>query len=165
MADEEKKEIIQVTSLEQLGSQKVNLVIELPDAVLHIPAHTMTYAQWIACAREVPQPNPPEFAGKGNVFYNREDPDFRRRMDEWNDQVAMLRVLKCLDIPIEGNTQDEKLATLTNKLGAQVTLAIVGGLTRAHTGGLARVQSRADTFLGNGTGDTPDMREAELAAG
>lgn len=167
MADEEKqpqKEIIQVTSLDQLGTQKVILEIETQDSILQIPAHTLTYAQWVACQREIPAPNPPEFAGKGGVIYDRENPDFQRKQDEWNEKVAMLRVLKCLDIPIMGSTQDERLSVLVNTLGAQVTRSVINGLTLAHTGGLARIRNRAETFQQNGDRHSPDMSGEGLAS-
>ena len=159
-------ERVDVTSLDDLATVRVRAEIVHAGRVLVVPLRELNYFDWMRLGYEVPNPGPPIMGTdkQGRPLFDRNDPSFLRAMDEATLERGYVRMLAALDIPIAGDTQAEKLATLKQKLGTNVVRQLTNILNEMANEGEARIVNRSETFHGGrdrGLEDVPAVADHE----
>jgi hypothetical protein len=152
MTDKERADAL---SLDDLSPLKVRVEIEHGDRVVVVPLRTLPFFEWVRLGYEVANPVPPTMGvdKNGRPLLDTRDPGYLRALDEAGMERAYVRLLAALDIPIPGDTREEKLAALKAKLDTNVARQLNGVLNQMASEGEARIVARSETFLGDGPGD------------
>lgn len=158
MADEPEKKARpqrRATSLTDLASPKIDAILEYEDYDLVVPIRIPSAHEWNQIGYSVLAPVPPINGVDSNKrpVYDRNDPGYLRRLAEAEDERTYRRLLACIELPVEGETQDEKLASLRAALGPNAFWKLNALISQKLQEGEARIVNRAETFHGNGTGD------------
>lgn len=144
-----------------LAPEHATVIVQLEDGKevtvnLRIP----TAWQQLQIRQQVSDPAPPvsgiDPKTKRPIFdFNNPAYLAAREQAEMDRNYRML--LFALELPIPGNTDDEKLEFLKTKFSARLTRQLNVGMAVLVGGGQARIAGRAATFLGNGANGTADL--------
>lgn len=148
-------ERVAISSLEDLATYKVEAEIYHAGKILIIPLKTLTYFEWVKLGYEVPNPVPPPMGVDKNSrpILNYSDPTYQRQMDEAAMERGYVRLLAAIDLPIKGEDQAERLATLKRTLDYNVVRQLNAVLNSVVSEGEARIIGRADSFHRPGDGN------------
>lgn len=143
------------TSLADLAAPKINAVLEYDEYDLVVPIRIPSAHEWNQIGYSVQAPVPPVNGVDGNKrpIYDRNDPGYLRRMAEAEEERTYRRLLACIELPIEGDTQEEKLDALRAAIGVNAFWKLNTLISEQIAEGQSRIINRAETFHGNGTGD------------
>lgn len=146
------REIVQVKTLRDMRIEKATIEYDIGPEFpkFMIPIRFLTYAEWVACAREIPAPTPPNFGGTKGTVYDYQAPSYIQEVQTYNDKVMYRRLARCLMVEFEGITDQEKVAEIEKELGAGAAKTVYWILDSYHDRRMAQVTNRAHTFH-NGT--------------
>lgn len=137
-----------VTTLAQIGAREI--LVELEDidgTILEIPMRTLSFGEFHKIGRDVPDPTPPVIGGGvNNLVYDFKDAAYLQALEAAKNKRMALRLLACLQIDIEGNTDDAKADRLLADMSTQAFYTLVAAMNRAHAERTARVEARAERF-------------------
>jgi hypothetical protein len=155
------------TSLADLASPKISAVLEYDDYDLVVPIRIPSAHEWNQIGYSVPAPVPPTNGVDGNKrpIYDRADPGYLRRMAEAEEERTYRRLLACIELPVEGDTQDEQLAALRAAIGVNAFWKLNTLIGERIAEGQSRIVNRAETFHRDGTGDVEGVPGDGLDAG
>ena len=157
MSDE--KQIVEVSAWDQLNDAVTFTVeIERPGgSVLRVRMRELSYTDWIQVEIDNPLPSPPIIAGKGgSKQYDRENPDYLRKLGESLETMAYKRLLKALVVDVPGETEEDQLVEL-RKMPAPILRALRTQVETMHMANQARIEDRAGGFQSSADIDTEDM--------
>lgn len=146
-----------VASLEDLKPAIVNVEVEREDGeIVLYPIRMPTYFELLDMESKTPPPEAPIIGAQkdGRPLRNFNDPGF---LASWNKVLARRNVLtlaKCLQLDIPGGAIEEKADWLEQHIDARVMRQLAGIIDSVLRTGEARVETRANTFHGNGNSDT-----------
>lgn len=148
-AAEAEKPVRTLTNLLDLPNRDVPVRIEMDSETLIIPCRAMTYKRYQELGRLIPDPEPPVLAGKNGKMYDRENPEYLRRLTEVADERLFLRLAEFVQAEIP-NTPQTDLKARAAWISEHMEMSIVRGLSSAMTmtvlGGEAHVEARAVSF-------------------
>jgi hypothetical protein len=149
------KPVRMATSLADLASPKINAVLEYDDYDLVVPIRIPSAHEWNQIGYSVPAPVPPVNGVDGNKrpIYDRADPTYLRHMAEAEEERTYRRLLACIELPVEGDTQEAKLDALRAAIGVNAFWKLNALIGERIAEGQSRIINRAETFHGDGTGD------------
>lgn len=120
--------------------------IERPGGLVRVPLRELSYHEWIQVEIDEPLPSPPVIAGKGGVKqYDRENPDFRRKLGEVYERWTYRRLLKALQVVVPGEDEAAQMQALS-EMSAPLLRALTTILETMHISNKARVEDRAGSF-------------------
>ena len=156
---EQPLERVVATSLDDLAPYHIEAEIYHAGRLLVIPLNTLTYFEWIRLGYEIPNPVPPPMGVDKNSrpILNYNDPGYLRQMDEAAMERGYVRLLAAIGLPIEGDTQAEKLARLKRVLDYNVVRQLNSILNSVVSEGEAKIVGRADTFQRPGANDPKSL--------
>lgn len=142
------------TRLADLAPDQIDAVLDYGDYDLVVPIRMLTLHEWNRIGFSVPAPTPPITGGdKRGPIFDRNDPAYLRQLAEAEQERGYLRLLASIELPVEGDTQEEQLAALKATLGVNAALQLIRLLNNEAAKGEARIIHRAETFHAGGTGD------------
>lgn len=164
MTDKERADAL---SLDDLAPLNVRVEIEHGDRILTVPLKTLSYFEWVRLGYEVQSPVPPTMGvdKQGRPLLDTRDPTYLRQLDEAGMERGYIRLLAALDIPIPGDTREEKIAALKSRLDTNVVRQLQSILNQLASEGEARIVGRAETFHRDGIGDVASVPGAGLDKG
>ena len=153
------------TSLADLKSGTIDAVLDYGDYELLVPIRMLTLFEWNRIGFSVAVPAPPTVGGdKRGPIFDRNDPTYLRQLAEAEQERGYLRLLAAIELPIEGETQAERLDALKAALGVNAAVQLMQLMNAEATKGNARIVARAETFHRNGTGDPARVPGDEVVA-
>jgi len=158
-----------VTSLADLGAVSSQFRLVRPDGkVFLIPLRTLTEPEMWELRQAVQFPRPPandfgtsKTTGKIVQVYNEADAGYIRARDDANRAFNYRLMVKSLEFPIDGATDEEKVKTLQKALGNWAVKQIIEHLLKTSGIEEADIEAEAGSFRGQGdTGAAglPDVR-------
>lgn len=155
------------TSLDDFAEPTIKAILEYDDYELEVELRIPAAHEWNQIGYSVRNPMPPTSGvdKQGRPIFDRNDPTYLQQMTEADEERTYRRLLASLRIPIEGETQAEKIAQLKAKIGPNAFWKLNGLISRKVQEGDARIVNRAETFLDGGTGDPADVPGERVDAG
>jgi hypothetical protein len=145
------------TSLADLKSPEFSLILEYEDYELEVPIRVPSAHEWNEIGRSVPQPVPP-------IHDVDNDPGYLQRTQEAQEEITYRRLLVCIQLPVEGDTQEEKIAALKAALGVSAFWQINNKIGEQIAEGTARIVNRSETFHRDGDHDPAGVPGERLDA-
>lgn len=146
-------------TFEDLAPIRIIVEVEHGGEILEIPLKTLTYAEWNKLGTDIPTPTPP-ISGvdkQGRPIFNNSDPTYITQVEQVAEQRVYARLLASLDMEVPGNTQQEKLDALRNKVDVNVMRQLVETISSFALKGEARVKHRAETFQSERAGEAESV--------
>lgn len=152
---------------EDLAPIRVIVEIEHGGEILEIPLKTLTYAEWNRLGTDIPMPTPPERGvdKQGRPVFDHNNPDYLKRVEIVGEERIYNRLLASLDIPVPGETHEEKIQALKDMIDVSIMRQLIDTLSNFALKGEARIKHRAETFHPEGVGETEDLLSLGIDAG
>jgi hypothetical protein len=143
------------TSLADLKSPEFSVIFEYEDYELEVPIRIPSAHEWNKIGRAVSAPVPPISGVDANKrpVYDRNDPGYLQQMAEAEEERTYRRLLECIQLPIDGETLEEKVASLRASIGINAFWQLNSAIGGKIAEGEARIVNRAETFHGSGPSD------------
>lgn len=160
-ASEKPKPIpIRITALAQLETRPIIVTLERyggdEPELIEIHMRTLTYGEWEAIGRQVPNPMPQVFGGREGNSYDTKNPAYVRDVNEADRKRLLYRLAASVILDdLNGDDLEAKSQALL-KLDMQIIESLLFVLMQAHQGRMAQVTARAESFHANGQSDTPN---------
>jgi hypothetical protein len=122
------------TSLADLKSPEFSVIFEYEDYELEVPIRIPSAHEWNRIGRAVTAPVPPISGVDAN-------------------KRPVYDLLECIQLPIDGETLEEKVASLRASIGINAFWQLNSAIGGKIAEGEARIVNRAETFHGERTGD------------
>lgn len=158
------KAVVTATSLADLAPRRGTVIVQRPDDQddLAIPYKELSYKRYWEIGRMVEDPPPND--GNPTDFHRDEKGEIHRlftinwtqyqqaRLDAENKRVLM-RLAEFIDLPIDGDTLEDRAETLQASLPHDVVNALSAAMRTLTIESESRVEARAATFRTNGNGN------------
>lgn len=159
--DKPAKVIVTATSLADLAARRGRVIVQRPDDQddLAIPYKELSYKRYWEIGRMVEDPPPHD--GAPTEFHRDEKgvvhpaftvnmTKFRQAQAEAENKRALMRLAEFIDLPIEGETLEERAEILQNTLPLDVVNALSAAMRQLTIGSESHVEARAAAFHANG---------------
>ncbi len=145
-----KQEAQRLTSWDDVAPHNVILDVETIDgSIFVVEMKTLSYSEWERIGKLVSDPRAPELGTPSGISYNFKDPAYQQSVVAANMRRLHMRLAESLHAvtPLPGDTIEARTDFLLTR-DSQVINTLISALIKTHNERTARVQTRAESFLG-----------------
>jgi hypothetical protein len=139
-----------IASFADLAPVTILAEITMPDDdVLLVPMRELRYSEFARLGLEVPAPTPPMMGIDPTTkrpLYDYSNPDYQRQLTEANIRRGYRRLIEMIDIPIPGDTVDEKIDNLDKLTSHGVVKQLLDVVNELADKAEGRISAKAATF-------------------
>jgi len=146
------QEPIIARSLDDLSEVEIYITVTRPDGQkIDVPLRAMTGEEVWKIRRTITWPKPPikdfqKIRGKVEPVYDEQNADYQAALEDANRLLSYRMMLGSLKIEIPGATEEERLATLMNRLGQWAFNHLLAATSRLNIPQLDEVVEAALSF-------------------
>lgn len=156
------KKISSLVEFHRSLSSTVPIVVDFREDVIEIDVRILSAQEWMTLDHAVPYPPKVQktLTATGPV-YDINDNGYQQALRDRNDRVAAKRLSACLQVQMEGETNDDRATWLMATFPHGLLTALYTAILKLHDEGEATILHRRDSFPANG--NRPPTRDGETA--
>lgn len=167
-----KEPTIEAQTLDDLGDVTVTVMVKRPDGKrVAVKLKALSEEEIWNIRRSLKRPRPPvadfrKQAGNVSPVYDYDNEDYRRALEEWDRQLTAKMLLASLTFYVPGETEEERIAELTRKLGQYAYSRLMKAVTKINVVSDEEIADISATFQpagyvsASGNGAAGDTAEA-----